>query len=73
VDDEFVGIGKAEVYDRLRWLESMNPDHLSPLTEQVRENKKNISSLNFKFYAVIAGLIGGFSAVIALLLKGVSG
>jgi hypothetical protein len=67
----FVGITNEEVYDRLRALESMDPERSSPLTRQTLQNTADIRALRFRYYAILGGVSTGVITVLAILARSI--
>jgi hypothetical protein len=67
----FVGITNEEVYERLRALESMDPEQSSPLTRLVIQNTADIRALRFRYYAILGGVSTGVVTVLAILARSV--
>ncbi len=61
-------VSPDEFYEDFRDVANMAGDR--PIVRQVRENARRIRSLEFRFYGILAGLVAGVSAAVALLARG---
>jgi hypothetical protein len=69
-DQSFVQVTQAEAWRAIQDLREMTPDS-SPLVREVQQNKADIRSLRFRYYAILGGVGTGVVTVVAILARSV--